>query len=110
MTTPRPSTPSAGKKIASLYALGFIVCATCGERLEPSTTEWDHVWQHATGGPDVADNLRPLCSACHAKKTKADAHARGKIRRLNGTTPKRRKGKAFPPGRPLQSRNTLRRI
>lgn len=95
--TARPSTPSVGKQIAALYALGMVRCRMCDGVLTAATTEWDHVFQHAMGGPDVPDNLRPLCGPCHKVKTRIDAKARGKVRRLRGET-------GNGPKRPLNSR------
>ena len=40
-------------------------------------------------------NLRTRCPSCHAEKTAAEAKARGKVRRLNGTT-KKKQGKKIP--------------
>ena len=42
-------------------------------------------------------NLRTRCPSCHAEKTAAEAKARGKVRRLNGTTKKK-------PSRPIPQR------
>lgn len=95
--TARPSTPSVGKQIAALYALGMVRCRMCDGVLTATTTEWDHVHQHATGGADDAENLRPLCEPCHKIKTRNDAKARGKVRRLRGET-------CNGPKRPINSR------
>ncbi len=45
-------------------------------------TEVDHAWQIATGGPDTDDNLRHMSREDHKIKTRADAKARAKGRRL----------------------------
>lgn len=73
-------------------------CAKCCKRFEAGERiDIDHIHQRATGGEDDFSNYRPLHYACHKIKTKADATARAKIRRLNGTTKKR-------PGKPIRSR------
>ena len=61
-------------------------------------TEVDHAWQIATGGPDTDDNLRHMSGEDHKRKTKRDAQARGKVRRLSGQTKKR---KYYWPKRPF---------
>lgn len=67
-------------------------CAICGETfVDGDVIEWDHIHQIAMGGADDIDNLRPVHrSPCHIGKSKGDAAARGKTRRLSGETPKRR--------------------
>lgn len=69
-------------------------CDMCRVQFEDGArVELDHIHQLAMGGPDVADNLRPLCEPCHKIKTRNDAKARGKVRRLRGETcngPKRK--------------------
>lgn len=73
-------------------------CARCCKSFEPGErVDIDHHHQLATGGADEFLNWRPLHPWCHAIKTREDAKVRGKIRRLNGTTPKRR-------GKPIRSR------
>jgi len=63
------------------------------------TTEVDHAWQIATGGPDTDDNLRHMSSEAHADKSRDDAAVRGKIRRLSGANKPKRK--YYWPSRPL---------
>lgn len=66
-------------------------CAICGEPFaDGDKIEWDHTHQLAMGGADEVDNLRPAHGACHLGKSRADAAARGKVRRLTGQTRKRR--------------------
>lgn len=88
--------PTLTMKLASLYALGMVTCRGCRAVLTEGATEWDHIFQLAIDGPDVGDNLRPLCKPCHSKVTKAFARDRAHIRRLTGETPKR-------PGRKIRS-------
>ena len=61
--------------------------------------EFDHIRQLALGGADDDSNMQPLTPAQHAAKTKRDAQARGKVRRLSGQTKKRKyywpKGRKF---------------
>ncbi len=63
--------------------------------------DYDHAVQLALGGADDDENIQPLDPLDHKIKTKADAGARGKIRRI-------RKGKKSSghqwPSRKLQSR------
>lgn len=82
-------------------------CA-CGADLSGGVPfDLDHMHQLALGGPDTAENLRPLCIPCHTAKTAADARARANARRLAKarTTPKERAPwrRQFP-SRPLPSR------
>ncbi len=60
--------------------------------------EYDHAVQLALGGADEVGNMQPLTPAQHAAKTKRDAQARGKVRRLSGQTKKR---KYYWPKRPF---------
>lgn len=42
------------------------------------------------------ENLVTRCPSCHQEKTSKEAGQRAKVKRLNGTTPKRRKGQKIP--------------
>jgi 5-methylcytosine-specific restriction endonuclease McrA len=44
-------------------------CRSCGA----NATTVDHIVARAFGGGDDRENLAPLCTACHRKKTQADA-------------------------------------
>lgn len=72
---------------ARVMARYLFRCAKCftpfkdGDRVD-----LDHIHQLAMGGPDDAANLRPLCEPCHKIKTRNDAKARAKVRRLRGET------------------------
>ncbi len=61
--------------------------------------EYDHIHSLGLGGADEVGNMQPLTPAQHAAKTKRDAQARGKVRRLSGQTKKRKyywpKGRKF---------------
>lgn len=41
------------------------LCRECGE----PATDVDHIVPRALGGTDAAENLQPLCHACHSRKT-----------------------------------------
>lgn len=43
-------------------------CAHCKEMLKP-TFELDHIIELERGGSDTIENIQPLCTECHAKKT-----------------------------------------
>jgi 5-methylcytosine-specific restriction enzyme A len=47
-------------------------CVVCGE----PATDVDHITPKRQGGQDTADNLQPLCHACHSSKTMAETNAR----------------------------------
>ncbi len=68
-------------------------CAICRVTFLPGQRiDIDHHHQLGMDGPDEVGNFRPLCVPCHKIKTKEDARARGKARRLSGETVKRRRG------------------
>ena len=80
--------------LAAVLARNGVACAICAAPFSRECRiEWDHTHQIAMGGADDADNLRPLCVPCHAKKTRADAAARAKVRRLTGANTQRPKRK-----------------
>lgn len=68
---PRPDTDKAKRRNAKWYKkwreCGPLVCHWCG--IEETETdmgfEIDHIIPVEEGGPDVFENTRPLCSACH---------------------------------------------
>ena len=75
-------------------------CAECGISLRLKAWHLDHVIPLAMGGDDEPHNWQPLCHACHLDKTKAEAPARAKAKRLEAA----HKGAKAPPARKLQSR------
>jgi hypothetical protein len=89
-------------------------CAGCGAEFASieAVNCWDHgVQRWLADGPDDVSledeaNFRPLCEPCRKIKDARDAFERGKARRLNGTTPKRRKG---PPIRTRGFRKDIKR-
>lgn len=111
------------RKLTTLDKLKIMVrqavCPSCGERLGVLTDcEFDHEHQLAMGGSDTLENLFAKHVDCHKVKTKKDAKARAKTRRLTKDTEefKRRllakdEGEQRPqskwPTRKLQSRNTF---
>ena len=58
-------------------------CPLCtrefSERLRP---EFDHIVALSLGGQHRESNLRAICGECHKPKTKADANATGRARRI----------------------------
>lgn len=105
--TPRKAMTSARK--ARIRALRGDRCK-CGKVIGPSDDlVYDHIHPLAIGGADEDDNIQILCRPCPymelAKKDKADALARAKIRRCAGMNKPKRKYNW--PKRPLRSRNEL---
>lgn len=46
------------------------LCRTCsGQGLTVPATEVDHIVSKERGGEDTRDNLQPLCTPCHSRKT-----------------------------------------
>lgn len=58
-------------------------CQGCLRKLYPGD-KWDldHIVALVNGGRHAEANLRPLCSWCHKKKTKADVAAKSKTYRI----------------------------
>ena len=51
------------------------LCQPCREAGRITTARTvDHIKPKAEGGADDPDNLRAICSACHASKTTAEGH------------------------------------
>ena len=76
--------------------------------------ELDHQVPLFLGGPDEDFNIRPLCEACHKRKTVAENRIRGKINRLSGKTRKKKARKLqsrsrWPRGRKIASRGFPKR-
>lgn len=100
-TPRRPMTPARKRRSHDL-AKGL--CAFCNLPVEVGEAEFDHripVWMG--GADDDGPNLRPLHPRCHTIKTKADAGARAKVKRMKakheGTAPpplQKLKGRGFP--------------
>jgi len=79
-------------------------CARCCHKFEAGErVDYDHIVPCWLGGTNEDDNLRPLHFRCHLDRTKIDARDRAHVKRLNGTTPKRKPKKTWP-SRPIKSR------
>lgn len=53
------------------------ICVECAAVGRTSVAvEVDHVIPREDGGPDSVENLQPLCSMCHARKTMQELNAR----------------------------------
>lgn len=69
-------------------------CVDCGDERPTTTLEVDHerpLWSVDRTDPEawrfwMAENLALRCVDCHKVKTKREAKARAKCKRLNGTT------------------------
>lgn len=77
-------------------------CHLCEQRIQVGD-KWDveHVRPLALGGADDAANIRPAHKDCHATKTKADAAAWSKAKRVKAKLYGARKPSAWrkpPPG------------
>ena len=77
----------------------------CGKRFGAlEYVEFDHIHRRSSGGPDTADNLRPLCKDCHKLKTfgagattaGSDIHMEAKARRIGGETGRNKRKRAIP--------------
>jgi 5-methylcytosine-specific restriction endonuclease McrA len=80
------------------WGAGFMIaCAVCGDEVPADGTDFDHVRARCFDGEDHYRNLRPICTPCHKKKTKADMRALAKAKRLErkrlGLTPEKRSRK-----------------
>jgi hypothetical protein len=83
----RPSTPSLGMQLDVLFARRLVICAICGEVIERrKDCQWDHTFEHADGGPNMVDNLRPvhnhLTGGCHKRKSARAERDRHHIDRI----------------------------
>ncbi len=109
MTARKAITPAM--KLECLFARKAVVCAICKDPIETQAEcEWDHFHALCLGGPDVADNLRPVHDYCHKLKSKADARAMAKIRHLTGANKQRPKTtwakRPFPKSRGFEPRRS----
>lgn len=76
----------------------------------------DHIIPLWAGGSNRDENLEGLCQPCHDRKTKAEASARAKVKRietrLNGTRKPRKaipqRKNAWPKGRKLPTKKALK--
>lgn len=95
--TPRKAMTKARKHRIWLAAGGRCICGADVPMLGPRVT-YDHHHQLAMGGPETDDAVRPLCDLCRPIKDRADARARGKVRRI-------RKKAGLAPGKPADGRS-----
>lgn len=60
------------------------LCHICGSRIDGTRERWEveHPIPIAMGGSDDDADLRPAHVSCHARKTKADATAIAKAKRI----------------------------
>jgi 5-methylcytosine-specific restriction endonuclease McrA len=81
-----------------------IYCLECYEPIQPcEAIQWDH--RHATvhKGPHTYQNIRPVHTECHKRKTKRDVQANAKVKRIRGETCTRK-------GPPIKSRGFDKRF
>ena len=104
--TRRTLTPTRKREIAEFNAWrtpqGETVAIEEGDLVtlhDGVKVEYDHIYQIGLGGPNKIKNMQPISPDEHKRKTKRDAKARGKVRRLSGQTKKRKyywpKGRKF---------------
>ena len=93
----RTLTPARKKRIANgrgwRVAGGDLLCLEAGQVHLLATggpVEFDHIHPLADGGGNEDDNFQPMAPKRHKAKTRDDAKARGKVRRLSGQTKKRK--------------------
>lgn len=62
-------------------ALCFETYGTKCYRCARPATDADHVTPRSQGGSDEIENLRPICTECHQRKTSREAYAQRRLRR-----------------------------
>ena len=67
---------------AEIYWAQYENCDECGDDVSLADIEWDHILPLCLGGTNDDDNWHGLCRKCHAAKTKREAAARAKTKRL----------------------------
>ena len=83
-------------------ALGGIPCGICMAPLNPGDdVQFDHVQAIVHTGPHIYQNIRPVHTECHKKKTARDIAANAKIKRIRGET--KQGPKRAIPSRPFQN-------
>jgi 5-methylcytosine-specific restriction enzyme A len=58
------------------------ICQMCRQPIDVKGFDLDHHVPLAIGGEDVEENMRPLCRPCHRLKSKGDATAICRTKRL----------------------------
>jgi hypothetical protein len=61
---------SAEEMLALIESQEYL-CAACGDAMEPSNAEVDHIQPRSAGGSDLIDNLQWLCVDCNRAKRDA---------------------------------------
>lgn len=79
--------------------------ARCADCSGPGPFEIDHPSTLWMGGPDEDDECRPLCEGCHKVKTKTDAKARAKVKRIHAREDGTRRERKKIPTRGFQKVN-----
>ncbi len=83
--------------------MGGIWCGVCDEKCYPGQDiQFDHIHADKLGGQHEYQNLRPVHTECHKRKSKKDVGALAKIDRITGKT--KNKPKAKIKSRPFQKR------
>lgn len=96
-------TLSAMDKIRILLAQDGRCACGCGEKLEAPHIQFDHHNQSSLSDDQSHENFRALSTDHHKVKTRLDAKARAKVKRI-ASGGKKRKGK------PLQGRGFDKRL
>lgn len=94
------------KTVLLSWALRFMHCAICGDRLV-NGFEDDHIIPIANGGDNSPLNRQPLCKPCHKRKTKSDTAKAAKAKRQAGETGQRAR-RARKGGSMMQSQGFYR--
>ncbi len=74
---------SLTKPVLLSWALRFMSCAICGDRLTKGFCD-DHIKPLSMGGTNEVLNRQPLCKGCHARKTADEAPLRAEADRMGG--------------------------
>lgn len=74
----------SARERAAIFARCGGRCHICGHRVDGTHERWEveHIIPLELGGDDEGDNLAPAHVACHRDKTKADARAIAKTKRM----------------------------
>lgn len=87
--------PLAPKAKAALWQQQGERCAECHKPIALAEMQDDHNHPLWCGGGNETDNRQGLCDECHKGKTKCEAKARGKMKRL-AKGPRQRQGRPMP--------------
>ena len=78
----RQAIPAAWKLEALRNSITTVVCKVCCEPKPLACIEFDHHLALIDDGTHAVDNIRPVCAACHAKKSANEHKANAKCKRL----------------------------